>query len=119
MHEVRIDPIKNRLYLKFAGLLTADELRQAVDAGLGALDELSSGFDVITDISDFKVASPDGAQEIERAQRLLKARGMRQIIRVVGAEALGKMQFKRTSNETGIPWKTAASVADAERMLDR
>jgi hypothetical protein len=116
--DIHADIAKNRLYLVLDGFFQDDEIPKAADKCISEASKLKPGFDVINDISNFKPASPKGAEEIKRAQIYVKQNGVRRVIRVVGEAVLAQAQFDRQSKGSGLAADTAATVADAERILD-
>ncbi len=117
--EVRADIAKNRLYMIVGGFFTDEEMVKAVDQVIEGIKKLKPGFDIINDISEFRPATPQGAEEMKRAQLFAKSAGVGRVIRIVKSAVLGQMQFTRKSKEAGYAGETAASIREAEEMLDR
>ncbi len=116
--DIHADIAKNRLYLVLDGFFQDDEIPKVADKCISEASKLKPGFDVINDISNFKPASPKGAEEIKRAQIFVKQNGVKRVIRVVGEAVLAQAQFDRQSKGSGLTADTATTVADAERILD-
>jgi hypothetical protein len=116
--DIRADLARNRLYIVLDGFFQDDELTKAADTCISEGAKLKQGFDIINDISNFKPASPKGAEEIKRAGIYVKQNGVRRVIRVVGEAVLAQAQFDRQAKGAGYNADTAATIADAERMLD-
>jgi hypothetical protein len=116
--DVHSNTTKNRLYLRLDGFLTDQETKEAADQVIAHINKLRPGFDAITDISTYKPGSEKAAAEIVRAQQVYKSRGVRLIVRIVGASVLGKMQFQRTGQEVGLEMAYVTSLQEAERLLD-
>jgi hypothetical protein len=119
-YQFRTDPVKNRLYIRLSGFFREAEVTrvfQELDATLG---ELRSGFDVVTDLTDFKPGSPGSARSLRRGAELVKARGRRRAVRVAGRLVTGLMQFRREL--TGVfdegSTRYARTVEEAEELLD-
>ena len=117
--EIRADTLKNRMYLVLDGFFTDEEMKKAADEAIQEVKKLKPGFAIINDISKFKPATAQGVEEMKRAQKFVQTAGVGRIIRIVESAALAQMQFKRTSREAGYTAETAASVQEAEAMLDR
>ena len=117
--DIRADVAKNRLYIVLGGFFKDDEVKAAADKCIAEVKKLKPGFVVINDIREFKPASPAGADEIKRAQIFVKQSGGAKIIRVVGEAVLSQAQFERQAKEAGVASDTAASVAEAEKLLDK
>lgn len=115
--DIRADVSKNRLYIVLGGFFQDEEVRVASDKCITEAGKLSRGFGVVNDISEFKPATPKGAEEIKRAQLFVKENGVGRVIRVVGQASLTQSQFERQSKDAGYQAEVAATVADAEKML--
>ena len=115
---VRADVVKNRLYLTLVGFFSDEEMKQGSDQVIEFINKLKPGFNIINDISKFKPATPKGAEELKRAQQAAVEAGVRRTIRVIGSEGIAQMQFARKGKESGLEADVAASVEDAEKMLD-
>lgn len=118
MYTVKADVAKNRLYITMVGFLKVDEMKKCTDEVIEESKKLKRGYDVITDISQFKPAGPETVKEIERGQEHFKATGVGRGIRVVGESVLSGMQFSRTGKTIGYDPDTVATVADADKLLD-
>lgn len=117
MYTIQANPIKNRLHVALIGYFTLDEMKQCVDETIEATKKLKHGYEVITDISQFKPGEPAVAKEIERAQAHFVASGVRRGVRVVGASAISGMQFKRTAAQAGYESINVATLEEAEQIL--
>ncbi len=118
-YDVRADIEKNRFYLRLAGFFTTEETKKAADLAIEELGKLKPGFETISDISEFKPTTPEGAEEIGRAMKFGAKKGVGRVLRVVGPQVIGEMQFSRKSDEAGFDPKIVASIQEAEEMLDR
>ena len=117
MYTIQPNRIKNRLHVTLTGFFTIDEMKKCVDETIEATKKLSHGYDVITDISEFKAGSPEVAAEIQRAQTHFANSGARRGVRIVGKNALSGMQFKRTGTQAGYSSTNVATLEDAEQVL--
>lgn len=118
MYEIKTVAEKNRIYITFKGFLSVEDIKAAVNKEIEEVSKLKPGFDVIVDISDFKTSTQEGAEELARGQKLLIERGINRLIRVIGTQTLSRMQLDRKAKETGLIAEEAASVEEAERMLE-
>jgi hypothetical protein len=118
MYTVKVDVAKNRLYITMVGFLKADEMKACTDQVILETKKLKPGYDVITDISQFKPADQEAVKEIERGQAHFKATLIGHGIRVVGKSAVTSMQFSRTGKAVGYIPDAVATVAEAEKLLD-
>ncbi len=117
-YTIKSDQVKNRLYVSLVGFFTLEEMQKCVDETIEATRKLKRGYDVITDISEFNPGLPEVTKEIERAQAHFASEA-RQGIRIVGANAISGMQFKRTGAHAEYSSTNVATMEDAERLLDQ
>ena len=120
MYQVSSNLAKNRLYLKLDGFMSETEAHEAANTLIAETRKLKPGYDIISDIAGFKPMSPEGAKEIERGQKFVAQNGVRHIMRVVGSNVIGRMQFQRTAKAVGSNTLTeeVASLEEAEHRLD-
>ena len=116
--EAHTNPEKNRLYIKFVGVFSAQEMASTTTELNTLLKDLKPGFTVVSDISEYKPSSQETAEQIKRGADNLVKKGMKKLIRVIGESAVAQMQFDRTAQAGGIQANTAASIQEAERLLD-
>jgi hypothetical protein len=118
MVEVRINKTTNILYVTFEGYCTVEDMQQGMVVARQEIPKLKKGFSVISDVSEFKPASPDAAEVIKEAILLAKSHGLERFVRVVGKSVVTQMQMKRLQSATGAyEAEIAGSVAEAEAML--
>ena len=67
-YKIRVDIVKNRLYVTLVGFPSLDEMQRCGDETIEATRRLRPGYDIITDITEFKAGGPDVAKDIERIQ---------------------------------------------------
>ena len=122
MHKISTDLAKNRLYVILYGFSSMDQVNDTIREMKEAVQQLKPGFDVVTDISNYKPALPEIAQAIQSMQVFLKQSGMRRAIRIVSASTQGpriaSSQFARTSRAVGYEAEIVSSVAEADRLLE-
>jgi len=119
MYEIRIEIAKNRLYTTLSGFFSTEEAKKAVDEVIEATQKLKPGYDVITDVTLFKPASPEAAKEIGRVQAHFATSGLRRGLRVIGANTMAELQFNRLAKQTTYDANNVATVEDAEKILDQ
>ncbi|PIB33995.1 hypothetical protein BFP72_00380 [Reichenbachiella sp. 5M10] len=100
MYEIAADVDRNILLLRLEGFLTDDEIAAGVTLVMSEVKKLKSGFVVINDISKLKPASPQGTEDIKKAQKYVIDLGASKIIRVT-ENPISKMQFNRTGVAAG------------------
>jgi hypothetical protein len=118
-YNVKADLNKNRLYIHLEGFLSGDDVKKAADSVIQEAKKMKPGFSAINNIKDFKPTTPEGANEILRAQKFLKENGVGHVIRVVGEQAITSMQFKRTQNEAGYIADSVSTLEEADALLDK
>lgn len=118
MYTVRADLKKNRLYVKLEGFFEYKEMKEATDKTIEETKKLKSGFDVITDISQFKAVGQDTLDEVKRGQAFFKKAGIRHGIRVQGKAALTGIQFSRIGKMVDYVPDTVETMAEAEKILN-
>jgi hypothetical protein len=101
MHNLKIDPAKNRLHITMSGFFNPEEMKKWAEETIATAKKLKRGFDVITDISGFKPTTPEGTKEIERVQSFFKLSGVRRGLQIIGENVLAGLQFKRMSVLSG------------------
>jgi hypothetical protein len=118
MYKLKIDASKNRLYVTMAGFFNYEEMKKWADETMATAKKLNRGYEVITDISQFKPTTPEGTKEIERVQSFFKISGVRLGVQVVGENVLAGLQFKRMSALSGYDPTNVDTLAEAEKLLD-
>lgn len=118
--EMHFDESKKRFYIQFSGFFRESDADRAFEALKDALKDLPPEFDVVTDLSGFKPASPDVSKGFQEAARLIKRSGRRNGVRVAGRIVTGLMQFKREIGGVFEEGKTryASTVEEADKILD-
>jgi hypothetical protein len=78
MYSIRVDLDRNRLYVTLVGFFSLAEIKKCGDETIEATKHLRPGYDVITDITQFKAGTADVAADIERVQTHFRRSGARQ-----------------------------------------
>jgi hypothetical protein len=115
---MRADVGRNRLYGKLEGFFTADDMKKCADNTISEAKKLRPGYCTITDITSCKPMPPEAAKEIERVQAFFRSSGARQGVRIVAANVLSGMQFKRTGGSAEYNSVNLPSLEEAEKFLD-
>jgi hypothetical protein len=119
MYTVRANTLKNRLYITLNGFFHYDEMKECTDKTIEESTKLHPGYDVITDISQFKAVDQKTLEEVKRGQEYFMQSGVRHAIRVCGGAVLTGIQFARSGKTVNYIPATVATIGDAERYLDR
>ncbi|WP_026691706.1 hypothetical protein [Alteribacter aurantiacus] len=100
MWDVKIvDTSKKVILLKWAGMVRPKEVGEANKKLAECIDQLGEGFDMIVDMAELKVWTPETQQEIVKHQQWLISAGLGKAAVVVNG-AIAKMQLKRTAKES-------------------
>ena len=118
MYTIRVDSIRNRLYVTLVGYFSVDEMRQCGDETIAATAKLRPGYDVVTDITKFKAGTPEVAKDIERVQAHFRKSGARQGVRIVGGNVVSGMQFRRTGTQAAYNSVNVPTLEAAEELLN-
>ncbi|MBC2714824.1 MAG: hypothetical protein HF978_05875 [Desulfobacteraceae bacterium] len=115
MLEVKVDLLKNRLYITL-GRIQKNRVKNAYEVVEKAAKKLASGFTCVTRIIDARDIDQNDIDEIIRIQMMLADLGMSKAIRV-GVEN-GKLLLKQVGKGTEYIATDAATLDKAEQMLD-
>jgi hypothetical protein len=118
MYTVSADIAKNRLYVKLVGFFDYKEMKEATDKTVTETAKLKRGFDVITDLSQFKPVGQEALDEVARGQAHLKNAGKRYAIRVEGKMKLSSLQFSRVGKNVNYMPDIVETMEEAEKLLD-
>ena len=118
--EVRVDKIKNRMYITIGGFFRKGDVPGAMKKLDIALAEVKPGFDTVTDLSKFVPGSPGASEALSKGGALVKEKGRRRGVRITGGVMTGLMQFQRMLKGVFDEDNTryAKSVAEADAILD-
>jgi hypothetical protein len=118
MYRVQAHVGKNRLYVVFGGEMSVEEFRAATAEIAQAVVRLKAPFDMVADISELKPL-PEGTEPVIReTAELLRAKGIRRVVRVVGRAAHAAVQFERATRMQGYAANLAFTKDEAEQVLD-
>lgn len=112
MLEVKVDSLKNFIFIKMEGFMHDDDMKMAAEKVISEAKKLKTNYTVITDVTKFKPSSQNGAMEIQKAQKFLLDNGASKFIRIVES-VLGKMQFTKNAKEVGLQVIEVRTYEDA------
>jgi hypothetical protein len=119
MFKAKADTRNNRLYITLAGIIQKAEAAKAAEAVIDASRQLMADFDVITDLTELKPASPEVEAQLKKVQKYLKTHGVRRVVRVVSEEeTIGARQLRRVGLSVGYLGESVKTVAEAEKLLN-
>lgn len=119
MHEVKVDPEKNRLYLMFGKIEGEAEMQVMLDKIVEACGQLKSGFSCLTDLRKYDPVDGVFEKYIKKAQEALIEAGMQRVVRI--RRPMGSMahyQFDNISYELGYHAPNVTSMEEGEALLD-
>ncbi len=117
MYTIRVDTVRNRLYVTLVGYFALEEIKKCGDETIESTKRLRPGYDVVTDITQYKAGPPEVAKDIERVQAHFRKSGARQGVRIVGGNALSGMQFRRAGTNAEYNSVNVPSLEEAEKLL--
>ncbi len=118
MYSVKADVQKNRLYVTLEGFFEYQLMKECTDKTIEETKKLKRGFDVITDLSNFKPVGKQALAEVARGQAFFKQAGIRHGIRVESNSVFTMNQFDRLGKSVDYNPNVVKNVAEAERLLD-
>lgn len=116
MFEVKVDTLKNYIFIKMEGFMHDEDMKKAAEEVMKEAKKLKKDYAVITDVTKFKPSSQGGAIEIQKAQKFLLDNGAAKFIRIVES-VLGKMQFTKNAKEIGIEVIEVRTYEEAHNYL--
>jgi len=119
MYKIKSDSEKNRLHITLLGFISVNEAATINEAIVKETAQLKPGFDVINDISNFKIAQEQASPILKDIMRFLISHKVNKIVRVVGASESGLIQFaNHTFGEPAYNVKYVPTLQDAEIYLN-
>lgn len=119
MHQVIVDREKNRLYLTFGKLSSADEILQIGEKIRSVSGELKPGFNCLTDLREYELVDPSLEPIIAEIQEYLVGIGLTHVVRVVKKfGAWGHFQFDKSSMNVGYHARHVHTMEEGLAILD-
>ncbi len=119
MYKVKAEVEKNRLIITLSGFISADEAAIVKEAIISETAKLTPGFDVINDISNFRLGQDQAGAVLKEIIKYLISKKVNKVVRVVGASQTGLIQFANHTGEVGAyNVKYVPTTKDAENFLD-
>lgn len=120
MYKIRADVGLNRLYVTLSGFLSAEETVDIKQDIIVEVSKLSPGFDVINDISLFRLGLDETASVLNEIVDFLIAKKVNRVVRVVGASRAGMIQFATaTKKHESYSPVFVPTMAEAEEYLKK
>ncbi len=119
MHRVTANIEKNRLIISLAGFITEEEAAAVKKSIIAESATLSTGFDIITDITLFRLGLPGSERVFRDILKIVEEKRVNRIVRVVGGAQAGMVQFaNHTGNEHLFKVKYVPTMDAAEKALE-
>lgn len=115
MLEVKVDLLKNRLYITL-GRIQKNKVKSAHEVVGKAAKKLTPGFTCVTRIVDARDIDQNDIDEIKEIQALLAGLGMAKAVRIGMAD--GKQLLNQVGKNTLYGTEDAATLDQAEQLLD-
>lgn len=118
MFKVRVDSVKNILYISISGLLSVEDAKKIEEQIHSKVTLLSPGFNVINDLSKYIHGDEAAAPILKEIMFHLIKLEVNHIIRVVGQSKIGLIQFANNSPSID-QYKISyvPSLSEAEQLL--
>ncbi len=113
MYSVTIKEKRNRIYITL-GEMGTGEGEKLVNELKEKVPKLKKGFTGISDIRNFVITDPNEAFWADKALKFVAEAGMVRAVRVTGSVT----HYKETKEKYGYIVSLAATVEDAEKVLD-
>jgi hypothetical protein len=120
MYRIRTDSEKNRLLLALSGFVTVEEALVIKEVMAKEIPKLTPGFDVINDISNFRMGQEPAGKILQDIIRFCISHNVGRVVRVVGASQAGLIQFANfTGKIDSYNVKYVPTMKDAETALEK
>jgi len=113
MYQVRVDPGKNRIFIKL-GKVGSGEGELFFNEIKDAAGKLKKGFSAVSDITEFVIIDPKEGVWAEKILSFLAASGMELAVRVTGMPT----DLKRKKEKLGYDVVMTGTLEEAEAFLD-
>ncbi len=116
--KVVVDIKKNRLYITLGNTIRKGELEKIYEDIRSGVQDLDSGFDVITDLRECTVGHLTGILTFKKIMEYLAENGVNRTVRVVGkSKVLFKQVSKITKSVKGYHPIYVSSFDEMEELL--
>lgn len=117
MFEVKVNTLKNRLYVTVDGTITANELDAYRASMKKNVTMLKSGFTALLDLRKTSVFDQDTMMQLQGTKEIAVAGGLSKSAMVVESATL-KMQMNRNFKDVGPQDRAFNDIAEAEQFLN-
>jgi hypothetical protein len=119
MHKITVNKEKNRIYISLVGFVSEAEAKDIRKMLSSEINSLAPLFDVITDISNFRLGLEQSSDVLREIIKLFIGHKVGRIIRVVGSSQAGMLQFATyTGNDPHYKVSYVPTMEDAENLLE-
>ena len=118
MHTIKLDTSLNRLIIILEGYFNKHAGEQCISEIVSAVNQLKPGFDIITDISEFRGSKKECDDFFWSAFTFMKIKSARHIIRVIGSSKQALIKFAaETKLIDNYQVRYVPTLKDAEELL--
>lgn len=120
MHEVKLNLPRNAVFCRTVGKVDPDEAREYVASYKKALDQLSPGFTVISDMRNTQPAAAETSKIMAEMVTYSAERGIGCGVRILAENMdsqIGSMQLDRISRDLGYKVLVVTSYDEAKEVL--
>ncbi len=108
---------KNRIVLELVGRPTKDEVAAAEREVQNGLPRLRAPIDVLSDVSQLESLADAPTDVLQRVGHMLRDKGVRRVVRVVGRATEGALQMQRIARLFTHSAHLAFSREEAEQVF--
>lgn len=120
MHHITTNIEKNRLIITLVGFVSEAEAVSIEKSLIQEIGKLSPNFDIITDISNFRLGLEEAGLVLREIIKYLKGHKVNRVVRVVGSSQSGVIQFANyTRSIESYNVKYVPTLEEAEKLLEK
>lgn len=120
MYEVKLNQKKNAIMTILKGRMELEETQQFVKKYKEGIDQLSPGFALINDVTEFIPSTEEVREILKESMVYAIAQGVKRCFRIVSGETtavVSNIQFNRTARELGYTVEEVRSLDEAKQKL--
>lgn len=120
MYKIKKDLNKNRIYISLSGIIPITEAKKIKEVLDKEAKELTPGFDLINDISNFIRGQEEAGLILQEVMSLMIEKKVNRIVRIVGNSKEGLIQFANNSLPAeSYNLKYVPTLEEAEKFLNQ
>ncbi|HWA10048.1 MAG TPA: hypothetical protein VG838_11405 [Opitutaceae bacterium] len=117
--EIEVEAPRNLLHLRYAGSVTAADMKAGIQRTEGLLAQMRKGFTVVADLTGLEAMALDCGPHLSRMMELCKVQGVGRVIRVIPdpSKDIGLNILSLIHYRGKVQVITCETMAEAERAL--